>query len=691
MKHLLLIHASVVFTLLSAIGNLCGQVSAFTYEGRLTDGPGPANGFYELRFALYDALAGGTVVSGPVTNPSVIVTNGLFTVLIDFGTAPFAGADRWLEIGVRTNGISDPFTILSPRQPLTPVPYALYALASGSVSWSNISNVPPELADGVDNDTTYSAGNGLELIGTQFRVRFGGTGSLGTAARTDHNHDTNYWKLTGNSGTTVGVNFIGTTDNQPLEFRVNNQRTLRLESTGRLIGGSGHNVSTNASYSVIAGGQSNTNQSHHSSVAGGFHNSIGTNSPYSTIGAGGENNIGADSAYCTVAGGSRNEIGTNSLYSVVGGGRINTIGPNSLRCTLAGGTLNDIEANADASVIGGGYDNNIAANSQYSTIAGGYSNDIDADSVYSTISGGWQNDIGTNSEYSVISGGLNNNIAPNAPFSAVAGGQLNDIGTNSEASTISGGYDNNIADNSNYCTVGGGQLNDIGMNSAYSVIGGGFNNNIAENATYGTIPGGDGNFATNRAFAAGHRAKANHSGAFVWGDSVDADVVSTNVNSMTLRATGGYRLVTALTGAGVYLASGTGSWTSLSDRNAKENFAPVDVRGVLEKVAVLPVCTWNYKTQTNSVRHIGPTAQDFKAAFGLGEGDTGITTIDADGVALAAIKGLNEKFEGRERELQTELKSKSAHIEALQKHNELLEQRVAKLERLLTALNGEPR
>ena len=54
---------------------------------------------------------------------------------------------------------------------------------------------------------------------------------------------------------------------------------------------------------------------------------------------------------------------------------------------------------------------------------------------------------------------------------------------------------------------------------------------------------------------------------------------------------------------------------------------------------------WNYKTQDRAVRHIGPTAQDFKAAFDVGESDTGISSVDADGVALAAIKGLNQKLE----------------------------------------------
>jgi len=76
----------------------------------------------------------------------------------------------------------------------------------------------------------------------------------------------------------------------------------------------------------------------------------------------------------------------------------------------------------------------------------------------------------------------------------------------------------------------------------------------------------------------------------------------------------------------------------------------VDCREVLDKVAGLPVTKWNYKAQDKSVRHIGPVAQDMYAAFGVGETDTGITTIDADGVALAAIKGLNQRLKDKDRE-----------------------------------------
>ena len=98
---------------------------------------------------------------------------------------------------------------------------------------------------------------------------------------------------------------------------------------------------------------------------------------------------------------------------------------------------------------------------------------------------------------------------------------------------------------------------------------------------------------------------------------------------------------------------------------------------VLDKVAALPLSTWKYKSQDASIRHIGPMAQDFKAAFGVGETDTGITTVDADGVALAAIQGLNRKVE----EQSAQMKAKDAEIQDLKA-------RLEKLEQVLETRNG---
>ena len=97
--------------------------TAFTYQGRLTDGGNPANGAYDLEFKLYNAAGGGTQVGSTVTLADVTVSDGLFTVSLDFG-AVFDGTDLWLQIGVRPGDSGGTYTSLSPRQPLTAAPYA---------------------------------------------------------------------------------------------------------------------------------------------------------------------------------------------------------------------------------------------------------------------------------------------------------------------------------------------------------------------------------------------------------------------------------------------------------------------------------------------------------------------------------------------------------------------------------------
>lgn len=112
------------------------------------------------------------------------------------------------------------------------------------------------------------------------------------------------------------------------------------------------------------------------------------------------------------------------------------------------------------------------------------------------------------------------------------------------------------------------------------------------------------------------------------------------------------------------------SFTTTSDRNLKEQFTSIDSRKILERVASLPISSWNFKQEANT-RHIGPMAQDFYAAFNVGTDDKHIATVDEDGVALAAIQGLNDK-----------LKEKDAQIEAMEK-------RLAALEKMMKSENKQ--
>ncbi|MBI5863042.1 MAG: hypothetical protein HZB38_00745 [Planctomycetes bacterium] len=106
--------------------------TAFTYQGRLKFNGVQVDGVYDFRFVLYDADTAGSQIGAILDLDDENVIAGLFTVALDFGTSPFAGENRWLEIKVRPGASTGFFTTLSPRQQVTPTPYALYAWDAGT-------------------------------------------------------------------------------------------------------------------------------------------------------------------------------------------------------------------------------------------------------------------------------------------------------------------------------------------------------------------------------------------------------------------------------------------------------------------------------------------------------------------------------------------------------------------------------
>jgi hypothetical protein len=737
---------------------LFAQGTAFTYQGRLEDGVNPAGGVYDMRFTIYDSSGGAGVVAGPVTHASTTVSDGLFAVTLDFGPGVFTGAERWLAIGVRSNGLGL-FVTLAPRQPITATPYAIRAANAdasglvGTIPSSSLSGTftEPVIFDNPANNysgTFYGSFLGLSFIGGSFAGSFIGNGSglanlngsqisSGTIPAAVLN---NSWRTIGNAGTTPGTHFIGTTDNRPLEFRVNNQRVLHIGTNANgspnLVAGSPANsiTGTNTEGSTIAGGgiglYPNTITASYATIGGGTFHTV--NGAWSTIAGGRDNIVQADhsfvggghanvirpSFYASIAGGGFNVINTNSSFGTIGGGYFNNAGRNSYAATIAGGQQNNIGADSVASTIGGGEANRIATNSYGATIAGGGANNIGANTTSATISGGNANVIGQASAGAVISGGIQNQIGSSSGAGTIGGGSGNSIGDNSSGSTIAGGGGNLLGNDSTSSAINGGSQNLI-LSNALATIGGGFfnqvggptrttytdpfpdqanaigggsgnfitagtrgaiisggkDNTILTNGNYAMIPGGEFNEASSYAFAAGRLARANHQGAFVWADSTFTSIASVAADSVTMRASGGYRLFSdGGATAGVSLAPGGTSWGVLSDRNAKKDFAAVDSRAILEKLAALPLTQWHYRWEEETATpHIGPMAQDFKAAFYPGRDDTSITTQEADGVALAAIQGLNQK-------LTDELKQKGTEITELK-------QELAEIKGLLVKLS----
>jgi hypothetical protein len=460
------------------------------------------------------------------------------------------------------------------------------------------------------------------------------------------------WSTTGDAGSNPATNFIGTTDAQPFVVRTQNARSLRIEPSAELFGGLP--ITTN----TIAGSRANsvTAGVRGATIAGG--GVLEDRDP--TFGFANPNRV--TDHYGTVSGGFGNRAGdaagttADRSFATVGGGRDNTAsGGNS---TVGGGTYN--------AAIGVG-----------STVGGGDEN---------TASGGG---------------------------STVGGGTLNTA--SGVASTVGGGIDNTASGSRS--TVGGGERNCAGGSFSWA---GGFRAKVRPAGDPGSgpcsglapYPGGDG-----------------HQGTFVWADSQAADFVSTGPDQFLIRADGGllfntntrvsnfddvvFRarqnsgdadidlrlvtrngkrmwmwvsdssgtlfitpqnlnagadrlIVTGGTGGEAFLTNG-GAWTNASSRSFKEGFAAVDTLDVLNRLLALPITTWQYIGSSEGL-HMGPVAEDFKAAFGLaGDGKT-IATVDADGVALAAIQGLNAKLEAENAALRAEsaeLRARLQRLEAL--------------------------
>ncbi|HUU46116.1 MAG TPA: tail fiber domain-containing protein [Acidobacteriota bacterium] len=299
---------------------------------------------------------------------------------------------------------------------------------------------------------------------------------------------------------------------------------------------------------------------------------------------------------------------------------------------VAGGTFND--AGGNWSAIGGGYSN--IASGDAAVVGGG--NQDTADGYRTTITGGEGNRAF--GSWSTVQGGFQNKAT----------------GT---GSTIGGGGANK-ARGWGAVVAGGGMAPGTGTDA----------DSNAANGNYSTVPGGRGNIAGgNYGFAAGRRARAEHDGAFVWGDSHDGDVTSSAVNQFIVRASGGVCLYSNTTlSSGVVLPAGGGAWNGISDRNVKENFRPVDGAELLDKIAQLEISRWNFKTQDPSIEHIGPMAQDFQRLFGVGDNNTTISTVDPDGIALAAIQELHRQNQ------------------SLQTQNEILKSEIQELRRLIEEL-----
>jgi len=609
MRHCLVrnAHSRLALALVSFLAGGAVQADTFTYSGRLDELGAPADGRYDLKLSVHANTGQGYALVKPFEFEGVDVIEGDFRVEFDL---PQGYDDAEVELAIRP---------------------------AGSTGWVALP---------------------------------GRTKAVNTPAAVGQ-----CWSTTGDSGSNPAINFLGTTDAQPLVLRTANARSLRIEpstisfgtpllpiTTNTIAGSSANGVTAGVRGATIAGGGvplgdsdpdierdgPNRVTDHYGTVSGGYGNWAGdgvsslASAVIATVSGGADNRAGGFAA--TVGGGFGNRAG-ESASTVSGGFANQAVGAGA---TVSGGRFNT--ASGFSSAIAGGSNNTAAG--EDSVVGGGTSNCAGG---FRSWAGGHRAKVRRGSASGIVGEGC-----AGVPVSSEGRGdegsftwadtQATDFvstGPNQFNIRAQGGVGINTPprDVNVELTIRGRAGDAFGGNADVQLI---VDNANQEGIQFGAFNGGAGtNDAT---FEIAHSNGATYAPRMTLSGSGAVTIRSNNTAANT----------------GVSMAANAGSWSSLSDRSLKMAIVPVDTDAVLARVLDLPMSTWSYIAQGEAIRHMGPMAQDFAAEFGLGENDTTISTVDADGVALAAIQGLNAKLEAQNARLSAQNEALLARLEALE-------------------------
>lgn len=608
--------------LASPMFTVFGQGTAFTYQGRLNDSNAAANGIYDLTFTLFATNTGGTAIAGPVTNSATSVSNGLFATTIDFGSGVFTGTSNWLEIAAQTNGGSG-FTTLTPRQQLTPAPYAIFAGAANGVNGLTVlqtTSGAPNIIGGASVNYVSSNVVGATIAG-------GGATNFGIS----HLKDTN--SVTGDFGTVGG----------------GAQNTAA--AINATVSGGTHNTASGQD-STVGGGDENTASGNFSVVSGGFGN---TASGLDSLVGGGANNL-ASNQFATVTGGQLN-VASNQ-YATVSGGNHN----------IASG-IASFAAGAHAQALHDGsfvWADNTTGNfastvsNQFSVRATGgirLAGDVQIDtSAYHNLSLTGGNSLGfLYGSYAALGDGIH--IGYN--YYADALGTNHIINTGGATSRISMGY-GSIALLTGY--QNGYPYNGLTISGP----------SVPVSITYSGVAIG---------YAGNASAQTAQAPLDVQGDLITR---GNGIWNFGISSSGNFGFVPAVSGQDVSYIDTSGNYHQVSDRGLKRDITPLD--NTLDRLLQLRPVSYHFKSAAvNAPLALGFIAQEILPLFPevVGEQTNNVKDIvysELIPVTIRSVQELNQKLEN-------ESKQKDAEIQNLKHQNESLEARLTRLESALRSLN----
>jgi trimeric autotransporter adhesin len=461
------------------------------------------------------------------------------------------------------------------------------------------------------------------------------------------------WSITGNSGTNVSTDFIGTVDDKPLVFKTNNIESGRIDpqpnnvffgrAAGKLTTGVNNSFFGHQSGSANSSGVENTAMGSfalESNTTGTTNTAIGLSALRSNITGNFNTAVGSRALFANETGSRNVSIGRHSLQSGTDATDCIAIGHDALSSVRHGTGLIAIGSGAlqNANNILSGISKTIGIGKNALMNNFGQENiALGDEALKANISGDFNTSVGNSSLTRNVSGQLN---------TALGNASLNDNLSGSKNTAIGAAAlsENTVGDNNTA----------VGNTSLFFNTSG--SNNTAIGAEASPAIGFSG--LTN-ATMIGHQATATASNTMVFG-SIHVDHWAFGLSATDPA----YAIEVGSTinnGNGAFLTKG-GTWTNTSDINKKEDFTDLNSTDLLQKIVQLNIQRWKYKG-TNEY-HIGPTAQDFYKLFGLGVDDKGISTVDPAGIALAAIQ-----------EQQRIIDKQNEQIERLQKRVEVLEKK----------------
>ena len=422
--------SATVFVLLSA-SLAFAQTTAFTYQGKLTDTGNLANGNYDFQLKLFDtsAIGTGNQQGATVLVTNVAVTNGIFTVTIDFGVCAscFDGTARFLELAVKlTSNVT--FTTLGPRQPITSTPYAIRSLNATAADGLSVACI-----NCVTSSQIQSV-NGSLVTGT-IPVASVPAGSANYIQNATNQQAASNFNISGDG--TAGGTLSSTIVNATTQYNLGGNRLLSAAGSNNLFAG-------------INAGTNNT----------------GNNNAFFGAGAGQTNSTGFANSFFGFGAGQGNTTGGNNSFFGLGAGNLNTTGQfNSFFGTLAG--ANNTGGNNSFFGAAAGNSNNTGGNNSFFGVAAGQGNTTGGSNAFFGFQSGYLNTTGNANSFFGNAAGENNTTGLQNSFFGDAAGISNTTGTNNSFFGALVANSHTTGGNNTFMGAGAGIASTTGNNNTF--------------------------------------------------------------------------------------------------------------------------------------------------------------------------------------------------------------------------------